>query len=149
VIRLAMSVRTGLRDDDSVLPGPAGGPDSALGDFCFRLRRIHREAGGPAVRWLANSPEISLRKTQIYAILGGQSKEPPPWEFIRVFLAACEGYARRYGRLLSFSTDPEIWRRDLDLLIELHRRTQADQLERRAGRWHLPGRGRAGSGIMG
>jgi tetratricopeptide (TPR) repeat protein len=94
-----------------------------LQEFCERLRRLRREAGGPKVDTLARDPAIALRKTQIYAILNGEIKEPPSFDLVQRLVRLAHEAAR--GRSLAVSTDMVVWRRDharLVLLAETSRR---------------------------
>jgi tetratricopeptide (TPR) repeat protein len=91
--------------------------EEQLLDFCERLRRLRREAGGPKVDTLARDPAIGLRKTQIYAILNGDLKDPPSFDFVQRLVYLAREAVK--GRSVSVSTDLTAWRREYARLVLL------------------------------
>jgi len=91
--------------------------EKQLQDFCERLRRLRREAGGPKVDTLARDPAVALKKTQIYSILNGEIKEPPSFDLVQRLVKLARSVAK--GAVLTVSTDLEDWRRDHARLVML------------------------------
>lgn len=76
---------------------------------------------------LCRRVDFPLRKSQVYAVLRGEVRHPPPWDFVRVFVRACAEYAARSGRRLSVSPREEDWRSEYDFVartVEKERRLQ-------------------------
>ncbi|MFI5888595.1 tetratricopeptide repeat protein [Actinoplanes sp. NPDC051513] len=103
----------------------------ALRSFCSRLRRLRLEAGGPSIDSLARNPAIPRGRSQLYAVLNGEVKEPPQWDFVRPYVETCVTYARQHGNVMSLPVDPARWRAELNTLVEIfdaeRRRRRVDE----------------------
>ena len=93
--------------------------EAALRSFCGQLRRLLRETGGLTVAKLAADPAIPRSRAQIYAVLNGEIRKPPSWDFVRPYVEACVAYAREHGNAMSLPTDTRRWRSDLNALEDL------------------------------
>ncbi len=66
--------------------GAAAGP---IAEFCAALRQLRADSGRDP-RLLAR--QLSISRTQLYAILNGEIKRPPDWaRFVGPLVAACTG----------------------------------------------------------
>jgi len=108
--------------DVSADSGPAG----PVAQFCADLRRRWQSSG----RDLAGiAREISLSRTQLYAILGGEIRRPPNFEtVVRPFVLACGG------------TEAEAadWRRRHGVLVGVHEELRSRPAAITAGPNQLP-----------
>ncbi|MEU4242932.1 hypothetical protein [Actinoplanes sp. NPDC026619] len=97
--------------------------------FCHRLDQLRLESGAK-IPDLTQDPAIGRRRSQLYAILRGEIGSPPPWEFIDAFVRHCVRAARANGKRLSISTDPEYWKHELALVVDLAERPERPRAER-------------------
>jgi O-acetyl-ADP-ribose deacetylase (regulator of RNase III) len=97
--------------------------------FCHRLDQLRLESGAK-IPELVQDPAIGRRRSQLYAIMRGEIGSPPSWEFIDAFVRHCVRAARRSGKRLSISTDPEYWKHELALVVDLAERPERPHGER-------------------
>lgn len=68
---------------------------------------------------MGRTPAIGRSRSQIYAVLKGEIRRPPTWEFVRSFVEACGAYAREHGNTTTISAATAEWRSAHNLLIQL------------------------------